>query len=155
MDRSVKAPTTSGGEYREIAGIGGLAVGVPALVEVAGAALWTAPLYGGPKQSIPFHSPAGLAWELFATHSLAWSPAAWAGLGTVVGGGLLTIGATAWGVRWACERCAEARADRRRRKGSAKVAARTTRKTERHEVDDRARFMGRGAELNDLCWAAV
>ena len=87
MDRSVKAPgVDQPGEYREIAGIAGVAVGVPALVEVAGAAMWTAPLYGGPEQSIPFHNPAGLAWELFSTHHLVWSPEAWAGLGTLAVG---------------------------------------------------------------------
>jgi type IV secretory pathway TraG/TraD family ATPase VirD4 len=160
MDRSVKAPTTPGGEYREIAGIAGLAVGVPSLVEVAGAALWTAPMYGGPRQSIPFHSPAGLAWELFSTHHLVWSPEAWAGLGTVVGGGLAAIAATAWSARWACEQYRAMREDRRRgktrRRGNAKLAARAAAsKADRHEIDDRAKYMGRGSELNDLCWAAV
>ena len=160
MDRSVKAPTTSDGEYREAKVIFGLMTGLPSLVEVAGAALWTAPMYGGPKQSIPFRNPAGLAWELFATHHLAWSPEAWAGLGTVVGGGLLTIGASAWGARWACDRFHAMREERRgnklRRRGNAKLAARAAAsKADRQEVDDRARFMGRGAELDDMCWAAV
>ncbi|MGW4719723.1 type IV secretory system conjugative DNA transfer family protein [Nocardia sp. NPDC004260] len=157
MDRSVKAPSASTGEYREIAGIAGLAVGVPSLVELAGAAVWAAPMYGGPKQSVPFHSPAGLAWELFSTHELAWSPQAWAALGTLVGGGLLTIGATAWGTRWMCEQYTAAREARReaRRRSKSRRKAMAPACAERHEVDDRAKYMGRGAELDDLCWAAT
>ncbi|MEU2258545.1 TraM recognition domain-containing protein [Nocardia xishanensis] len=154
MDRSVKAPSASTGEYREIAGIGLVAVGVPSLVELAGAAVWAAPMYGGPKQDVSFSNPAGLAWELFSTHELAWTPQAWASLGTLVGGGLLAVGATAWGTRWVCEQYTAAREARRRNKGRRKATA-PARAAERHEVDDRAKFMGRGAELDDLCWAAV
>ncbi|WP_280393466.1 hypothetical protein, partial [Nocardia wallacei] len=70
MDRSVKAPTTSAGQYRELAGAAFLGVGVPSLVELAGAAVWSAPLFGGPKQDVPLANPAGLAWHLFGTHEL-------------------------------------------------------------------------------------
>ncbi|MBF6548882.1 type IV secretory system conjugative DNA transfer family protein [Nocardia brasiliensis] len=134
-----------------------VAVGVPSLVELAGTAVWAAPMYGGPKQDVPLGNPAGLAWELFSTHELVWTPAAWVALGTLVGGGLATIGVTAWGTRWACEHyraAREARREARRRNPRDRRKASPARAA-RHEVDDRAKFMGRGAELDDLCWAAT
>lgn len=158
MDRSVKAPSMSGGEYHELAGIGAIAVGVPSLIELAGAAVWAAPMYGGPKQDVPFRNPVGLGWHLLATHDLAWTGEATAALGTLVGGGLAALAGTAIGVRWACRRCAAARADRRWRKGRpAHVALgkATAGKLDRHPIDTQARFMGRGAELDDLSWDAV
>ncbi|WP_280392815.1 type IV secretory system conjugative DNA transfer family protein, partial [Nocardia wallacei] len=131
-------------------------VGVPSLVELAGAAVWSAPLFGGPKQDVPLANPAGLAWHLFGTHELAWTGEAAAALGTITGGGLAALAATAVGVRWACRRCAEARADRRYRKGRpAHMALGKGRKADRHEIDDRAKYLARGAELAAMSWPAV
>ncbi|MBB5918958.1 type IV secretory pathway TraG/TraD family ATPase VirD4 [Nocardia transvalensis] len=156
MDRSVKAPTTTNGQYRELAGAAFLGVGVPSLVELAGLAVWAAPMYGGPKQDVPLTNPAGLGWHLMATHELAWTGEATAALGTLVGGGLAAVAASAVGVRWACRRCAAAREQRRYRRGRpAHMALGKGRKADRHEIDDRAKYMARGQELDDLCWEAA
>ena len=158
MERGVKQPSTEDSEYRELKGIALLAGGIPSLVELIGASMWVAPLYGGPKQSIPFHNPLAIAHDMISAETLHWSPAAWGGLGTVVGGGLLTIGATAWTARWACDWYIAMREERRRnprrRKENRRRAA-PARAVAQHAVDDRAKYMGRGGELDDLCWAAV
>ncbi len=154
MDRSVKSPSVSSGEYHELAGAATIAVGVPSLVELAGLSVWAAPMYGGPKQDVPLTNPVGLGWHLLATHDLAWTGQATGAAATLVGGGIAAIAATAVGVRWACRRCRVARDERRNRKGRPAHMA-LGRMADRKPVDDRARYMGRGAELDDLCWAAV
>ncbi|WP_245008140.1 type IV secretory system conjugative DNA transfer family protein [Nocardia nova] len=157
MDRSVKAPSMPGGENAQYGAALGLAVGVPSLIELAGAAVWSAPMYGGPAQDVPLKNPVALGWHLMATHDIAWTGEATAALGTLVGGGLATVAATAIGVRWACRKCAAARAERRWRKGRpAHVAlGKGMGKADRHPIDERAKFMGRGSELDDLRWEAV
>ena len=159
MERGVKQPEIESGEYRELKGIALLGVGIPSLVELVGASMWAAPLYGGPKQSVPFHNPAAIAYDIISAETLHWTPAAWGGLGTLVGGGLLTIGATAWTMRWACDRYVamreERRRDTRRRKENRRRAKAPARAVQQHAVDDRAKYMARGGELDDLCWAAV
>lgn len=158
MDRSVGAPSMSSGDYHEMAGVAAVAVGVPGLVELGGLAAWAAPMYGGPKQDVPLANPVSLGWHLLATHDLSWTGEATAALGTLVGGGLATVAATAIGVRWACRRCAAARADRRNRAGRPAHMALGKVKTgagAAHAIDERAKFMGRGSELDDMCWDAV
>lgn len=155
MDRTVKSPSMSTGEYHELAGIAALAVGVPSLVELAGIATWAAPMYGAPEQSVPLTNPVSLGWQLLATHELAWTGEATAALGTIVGGGLAAVAATAVGVRWACRRCAAARSDRRYRKGRPAHMALGKAAADRHAIDAQARWMARGAELDDLCWSAM
>ena len=158
MDRTVKSPgSDQPGEYREIAGIAGVALGVPALVEVAGAAMWTAPMYGGPHQSIPFRNPAGLAWELFSTHHLVWSPEAWAGLGTIALGTAAGVAGAVLGTSWLCGKCRELRTAHRASSQRAK-ASRSSRRAaaaDTKPIDTQAQYLAQAAELEDLGWEAM
>jgi type IV secretory pathway TraG/TraD family ATPase VirD4 len=148
MDRTVKAPGAGElGEWREVLGIAGVAVGVPSLVELAGLSLKVAPMWGGPEQSVPLHNPAAVAWELFSTHTLAWTPAATGGLITVVGGTLAGVAVSAVAARWACRRCRQAWAGR----GWGRQRGRI----QKEVIDTQARYMGRGEELAGLTRTAV
>lgn len=162
MDRSVKAPGADLDEWREVKAVAGLAVGVPALVETAGAAVWTAPLYGGPAQDVMFSNPAGLAWHLFGTHELAWSPAAWGGLATVVGGTAAGVLGSVLAARWACGRCRDLLADRKAAKGKKRATGPATpnRRNRRavgpaHAIDEQARYLAHGYELADMTFEAM
>ncbi|MFE3023359.1 type IV secretory system conjugative DNA transfer family protein [Nocardia tengchongensis] len=166
MDRSVKAPGQEmSPEWREVCVAAGLMVGVPGLVEVAGLSVWLAPVFGAPAQDVPLKNPAGLGWHLFATHSLAWPAEAWAGLGTLaVGSGLGVVGSVvAW--RAACEQCRQLKDKAAQRKAARKDAKAARRKDGKAPkvpkalplkpiapaaIDSQARYMGRGAELDDL-----
>ncbi|MCP9625249.1 TraM recognition domain-containing protein [Nocardia otitidiscaviarum] len=148
MDRSVKAPGAERmpGEWHEVAGVAGVAVGVPALVEVAGLAVWTAPLFGGPKQDVPLGNPVGLGWHLFATNELVWSGAAWGGLATVLTGTAATVAGTAVVSRWTAQKCRQWREERRR----ARAGKSRARVVESQPIDAQARYLARGVELTDL-----
>lgn len=162
MDRTVKAPGAERmpGEWHEVLGVAGVAVGVPALVEVAGLSVWAAPMYGGPKQDVPLGNPVGLSWQLFATQELAWSGAAWGGMATLVAGAALGVTGTALGARWAAARCRDwldgrreqrdtARADRKAKGGKASRRSRRAAAPEL-PIDKQARYLARGADLADL-----
>ncbi len=139
MDRSVKAPSGSDSDLREAGIVAGLAVGVPALTEVAGAAVWLAPVLGGPAQDVPLGNPFALYNQIFATHELAWTTQATASLvGLGVTGCAACVGA-ALGSRWLFTR---------------KWSEIFVRKTA-HPVDERARYMARGRELSDLHRQAI
>lgn len=161
MDRTVRAPGADYDEWNQIKAIGGLMVGVPTLIETAGAATWVAPLYGGPKQSVEFSNPLLLGWDLFGTHSLAWSGEAWAGLATVLGGAAAGVAGSVLAAGWVCRRCSDLRSDHReaRRVKKAKKAtgvgyARIAQQVE-HAIDAQARYMAQGAELADLTYEAM
>ncbi|MCX4099217.1 type IV secretory system conjugative DNA transfer family protein [Nocardia sp. alder85J] len=164
MDRRVSMPgADQPGEYREAIGIAAVTLGTPALVEVAGAALWTAPAFGGPRQSIPFSNPVGLGWELFSTHELVWTPAAWAGLVTDIGVTAAGVAGTVAGVTWACRRCRTARAargrtaDEQKQKQAAPVRTlqRAPKALPQLPIDAQAQFLARDIELADLMFEAV
>ncbi|MEU4345429.1 TraM recognition domain-containing protein [Nocardia sp. NPDC023852] len=134
MDRSVKAPSGVDSEYREAIGIAGLAVGIPALTEAAGLAVWLAPVLGGPEQDVPLGNPWALFHGIFAAHELAWTSQASAalvglGVGTAAG-----VAGSAWAWRAACAKCAQL----------------TGRKGGRERIDSQARWMARGKELADM-----
>lgn len=161
MDRTAPMPGAEIDEWKEVKAIGGLMVGVPTLVEAAGAATWVAPLYGGPAQSVVFSNPVKLAWDLFGTHALAWSPAAWAGLGTVAVGTAAGVAASVTAGSWVCHRCSDLREQHRKAKKTKKAKktagvgyARMAQQVE-HAVDAQARWMAQGAELEGLTYEAM
>lgn len=168
MDRTAPMPGAELDPWREAKGIAGVAVGVPTLIETIGAATWVAPLYGGPKQSVEFSNPFLLGWDLFGTHSLAWSGEAWAGLATVLGGAAAGVVGSVLAGSWVCHRCRDLWSDRREADPAraAKKKARKVRKATgvgyarlaqqvEHAVDAQARWMAQGAELADLTYEAM
>ncbi|GAB3212561.1 type IV secretory system conjugative DNA transfer family protein [Nocardia tengchongensis] len=170
MDRSVKAPREGmDPEWREVCGVAGVAVGVPALVEVAGLSVWLAPVFGGPAQDVPLRNPAGLGWHLFAEQSLQWPVEAWAGLGTIALSTVAGVVGSVWAWRAACEKCGELKASAGQKKAARKASkeqARTLVKASaantlprkpirREAVDVQARYMARGGELDDLSFEAA
>ncbi|MGW5230418.1 type IV secretory system conjugative DNA transfer family protein [Nocardia niigatensis] len=156
MDRSVKAPGQEmDPETRQMYAMAGLAVGIPTLTEVAGISVWLAPVFGGPKQDVPLRNPVGLGWHLFAEQSLQWPVEAWAGLGTVVLATVAGVTATAYGVRWACERCTELRERGRERRAGARQDRANAATQKKHAIDAQARYLARGQELDGLSARAM
>ncbi|MEV6340950.1 TraM recognition domain-containing protein [Nocardia vinacea] len=161
MDRTTKAPGAESEEWHEMKGVLGVAVGVPALTEVAGLSVWLAPVFGGPEQDVPLTNPAGLAWQLFSTHQLHWSVEAWGGLGSLAAGTAAGVVGSVAATRWVCGRCRDLRAAHRaKRAGKTQISAtrRPARQAERVAplpIDAQARFLARGGELADLTYEAM
>ncbi|MEU0876819.1 type IV secretory system conjugative DNA transfer family protein [Nocardia brasiliensis] len=131
MDRTQKQPGAVDEDLRKAAGVGAVAVGVPALTEVAGVGAWLAPVLGGPAQDVPLGNPFALYHRIFATHELVWS-------------GQATAATVALGVA-ACGACAGAAYAWRRfsmRERSGKPA--------KQRIDAQAKYLAHGRELADL-----
>ncbi|MGV9838057.1 type IV secretory system conjugative DNA transfer family protein [Nocardia niigatensis] len=171
MDRSVKAPGEGmDPEYRELAIVSGLAVGVPALTEAAALSIWLSPVFGAEPQDVPLHNPFSLYWRIFATHELAWPAEAWAGLGTVALSTVAGVVGSVWAWRAVCEQCRQLKKTAAQKKAAKKAAkqeqARPVVKASasntlphkplrREVVDAQARYMARTGELDDLGFDAV
>ncbi|WP_067722893.1 type IV secretory system conjugative DNA transfer family protein [Nocardia yamanashiensis] len=168
MDRSVKAPGEEWStEKKQIVGALVLAGGLPALAEVMALSVWVAPVYGGPAQDVPLQNPVASSWHIIAAQDLVWTPQAWAGLGTIALTTVAGVVGTAVAVRAACEKCREIRelrADRKAARKAAKASAgqqrlntlpRRPMPIAPERIDTQARFMARGAELDDMSVEAM
>lgn len=140
MDRNVKAPSAAASEYREMAIVGGIAIGVPTLTEVAGTAVWLAPVAGGPEQDVPLGNPVALFHQIFATHELAWTGSATAALVVLAATGCAACVGAALG--W-------------RRLSNAQPWRTKSGRIRKERIDSQARWMARGRELADMRREAI
>ncbi|MFI5541555.1 type IV secretory system conjugative DNA transfer family protein [Nocardia sp. NPDC051900] len=138
MDRRIKDPAQragAAGEWKELIAVS--AIGTTSLG--ASLSLRMAPFFGGPEQDVPWN-PLSLAAHMTVMGDVVWSGAATASACCLVGGSFAALGFTA-----VCTRLVRTKSWQRIGSGSGRRP-----KLERLPIDDRARFMGRGAALAPL-----
>ncbi|GAA1653921.1 type IV secretory system conjugative DNA transfer family protein [Nocardia ninae] len=142
MDRRVKDPAQHADidAWKPVIAVG--AIGGASFA--ASASLRLAELFGGPAQDVPWN-PVALATHLGVTQDLVWSGQAWAAAGTLAVGSLVALRLSAWGWQYACAKPWQHTGKSKGRRP----------KFERHPIDERAQYMGRGRALKPLLASTV